>query len=320
MGTFAHFTATDVTSATTEEPRRLFSRQGSRKIVSRTKPTATLPFSASTYTPPTLWSGGDERGSSPTRTKHTLAISTASYCCSSFSLIELLADAIQTAVCLPVSKQIPRRCVLCLYNSPPPAPRAFPSSEDARKQWRQRDNYSRADRVCAATPAAGTTVDFSLSSFSFGPPRRQVESAISLVTTLSGRRERGGGGTGCQNVTQAVSKLGLGGRSVCEPGEGGGPGGFGGADCPWCEPLLNEVIASALSICYRGSGGEQGVAMARWTQKGVAWEQVQGSGVRVGGGQGSQPAGQHTRGGRVRKREGKFVFSFLVRRVDAVGR
>lgn len=86
-------------------------------------------------------------------------------------------------------------------------------------------------------------------------------------------------------------------------------------------PLLNEVIASALSICYRGSSSEQGVAMARWTQKGVAWERVQGSGVRVGGGQGSQPAGQHTRGGRGEKRRREsLLFSFSVRRVDAAGR
>lgn len=40
---------------------------------------------------------------------------------------------------------------------------------------------------------------------------------------------------------------------------------------------LNEVIARPLSICYRGSSADQGVAMARWTQKGVAWERVQGS-------------------------------------------
>lgn len=39
---------------------------------------------------------------------------------------------------------------------------------------------------------------------------------------------------------------------------------------------LNEVIARPLSICYRGSSNDQGVAMASWTQKGVAWEQVQG--------------------------------------------
>lgn len=39
---------------------------------------------------------------------------------------------------------------------------------------------------------------------------------------------------------------------------------------------LNEVIARPLSICYRGSSSDQGVAMASWTQKGVAWEQVQG--------------------------------------------
>lgn len=89
-------------------------------------------------------------------------------------------------------------------------------------------------------------------------------------------------------------------------------GGVAGADCPWCLPLLNEVIASTLSICYRGSSSEQGVAMARCTQKGVAWERVQGSGVRVGGGQGSQPAGQHTRGGRGEKRRREsLVFFFL---------
>lgn len=45
---------------------------------------------------------------------------------------------------------------------------------------------------------------------------------------------------------------------------------------------LNEVISRALSICYRGSS-DRGVAMARSTQKGVAWERVQGSGVRVSG-------------------------------------
>lgn len=56
------------------------------------------------------------------------------------------------------------------------------------------------------------------------------------------------------------------------------------ADCSWVfSPLLNEVISRPLSICYRGSSGDQGVAMVRWTQKGVAWERVQGSGVRVRG-------------------------------------
>ncbi|KAK2887350.1 hypothetical protein Q8A67_015578 [Cirrhinus molitorella] len=40
--------------------------------------------------------------------------------------------------------------------------------------------------------------------------------------------------------------------------------------------LLNKVISTAPSICYRGSDG-LGVAV----QKGVAWERVQGSGVRV---------------------------------------
>lgn len=67
--------------------------------------------------------------------------------------------------------------------------------------------------------------------------------------------------------------------------EGKQGGGFR-ADCPWCSPLraaLNEVISRPLSICYRGSSSDQGVAMARWTQKGVPWERVQGSGVKVRG-------------------------------------
>lgn len=71
---------------------------------------------------------------------------------------------------------------------------------------------------------------------------------------------------------------------VCETGKER-RGGFR-ADCPWCSTLragLNEVISRPLSICYRGSSSDQGVAMARWTQKGVAWERVQGSGVRVRG-------------------------------------
>lgn len=45
---------------------------------------------------------------------------------------------------------------------------------------------------------------------------------------------------------------------------------------------FNEVISRVLSICYRGSG-DHCVAMVRSTQKGVAWERVQGSGVRVRG-------------------------------------
>lgn len=116
----------------------------------------------------------------------------------------------------------------------------------------------------------------------------QSESKISVVMTLSGSNTQRPllRGLGCQNVTQEVSKLGWG-RSVClsmcvRQGKRM-EGAVAGADCPWCLPLLNEVIARTLSICYRGSSSDQGVAMARWTQKGVAWERVQGSGVRVRG-------------------------------------
>lgn len=48
-------------------------------------------------------------------------------------LIELLSDAIQVAICLRVSKQIPRCSALCLYNFPP-TPQPLFSSEDVRKQ------------------------------------------------------------------------------------------------------------------------------------------------------------------------------------------
>lgn len=92
----------------------------------------------------------------------------------------------------------------------------------------------------------------------------------------------------------------------------GGEGGGGtGADCPWCLPLLNEVIARALSICYRGSSSDQGVAMARWTQKGVAWERVQGSGVRVRGVKGHSQLDSTQEEARVRKEGGKVWFFFL---------
>lgn len=88
------------------------------------------------------------------------------------------------------------------------------------------------------------------------------------------------------DVAQEVSELGLGAPCVC-PSMCVKRGGGGGvrADCPWCtlRAGLNEVISRPLSICYRGSSSDQGVAMARWTQKGVAWERVQGSGVRVRG-------------------------------------
>lgn len=127
----------------------------------------------------------------------------------------------------------------------------------------------------------------------------QAESRISVLMTLSGPdtqrpllREWIQGDWGvrmwhrrCQSwVGGAVHES----KSVyvCESGgrqEGGG--GFR-ADCPWRSPLragLNEVISRPQSICYRGSSSDQGVAMARWTQKGVAWERVQGSGVRVRG-------------------------------------
>ncbi|KAJ8335273.1 hypothetical protein SKAU_G00409120 [Synaphobranchus kaupii] len=60
--------------------------------------------------------------------------------------------------------------------------------------------------------------------------------------------------------------------------------GIGGVD--W----FNKVISRALSICYpwqRCSGDHRHVAMARTlSQKGVAWERVQGSGVRVAGSRG----------------------------------
>lgn len=42
----------------------------------------------------------------------------------------------------------------------------------------------------------------------------------------------------------------------------------------------HKVISTTLSICYRDSNGLR-VAIARSVQKGVAWERVQGSGVRV---------------------------------------
>lgn len=88
-------------------------------------------------------------------------------------------------------------------------------------------------------------------------------------------------------------------------------GGVAEADCPWCLPLLNEVIARTLSICYRGSSSDQGVAMARWTQKGVAWERVQGSGVRVRGVKGHSQLDSTQEEARVRKEGGKVWFFFL---------
>lgn len=52
---------------------------------------------------------------------------------------------------------------------------------------------------------------------------------------------------------------------------------------------------------FRGS--DQWFRMERFAQKGVAWECCQRSGVRVKG-QGSEPAGQHTRGDEGEKRRG----------------
>ena len=75
---------------------------------------------------------------------------------------------------------------------------------------------------------------------------------------------------------------------------------------------LNEVISRPLSICYRGSSSDQGVAMARWTQKGVAWERVQGSGVRVrGSGVTTSWTAHKRRPGEKRRREGLVFFLFL---------
>ena len=95
--------------------------------------------------------------------------------------------------------------------------------------------------------------------------------------------------------------------------QGGGREGGGGirADCPWCSPLragLNEVISRPQSICYRGSSSDQGVAMARWTQKGVAWERVQGSGVRVRGSKVTASWTAHKRRRGWEKKEGRFGF------------
>lgn len=50
--------------------------------------------------------------------------------------------------------------------------------------------------------------------------------------------------------------------------------------------------------------------MARWTQKGVAWERVQGSGVRVGGVKGHSQLDSTQEEARVRKEGGKVWFSF----------
>lgn len=84
------------------------------------------------------------------------------------------------------------------------------------------------------------------------------------------------------------------------------------ADCPRCSPLragLNEVISRPLSICYRGSSSGQGVAMARWTQKGVAWERVQRSGVRFRGSRVTASWTEHKRRpGEKRRREGLVFF------------
>ena len=65
---------------------------------------------------------------------------------------------------------------------------------------------------------------------------------------------------------------------------------------------LNEVISRTLSICYRGSG-DRCVAMARTTQKGVAWERVQGSGVRVRRSQVTASWTAHKRSPRCEKKE-----------------
>lgn len=113
---------------------------------------------------------------------------------------------------------------------------------------------------------------------------------------------------------QCVSKY------VCETGKGmgGGPR----ADCPWRSPVragLNEVIARPLSICYRGSSSDQGVAMARWTQKGVAWERVQGSGVRVRGVKGHSQLDSTQEESRVRKEGGKVWFSFSFFGLSSLG-
>lgn len=50
--------------------------------------------------------------------------------------------------------------------------------------------------------------------------------------------------------------------------------------------------------------------MARWTQKGVAWERVQGSGVRVRGVKGHSQLDSTQEESRVRKEGGKVWFSF----------
>lgn len=118
-------------------------------------------------------------------------------------------------------------------------------------------------------------------------------------------------------MAQGVSELGLG-SSVCPfvcvqvcvwdwREGGGGKGRLSMVLSPW----LNEVISRPLSICYRGSRGDQGVAMARWTQKGVAWEQVQGSGVRVRGSRVTASWTAHKRRPGWEKKEGKFDFLSL---------
>ena len=97
---------------------------------------------------------------------------------------------------------------------------------------------------------------------------------------------------------------------VCVWVRGRQEGGFG-ADCPRRSPLrvgLNEVISRPQSICYRGSSSDQGVAMARWTQKGVAWERVQGSGVRVRGSKVTASWTAHKRRRGWEKKEGRFGF------------
>lgn len=50
--------------------------------------------------------------------------------------------------------------------------------------------------------------------------------------------------------------------------------------------------------------------MARWTQKGVAWERVQGSGVRVGGVRGHSQLDSLQEEARMRKEGGRVSFSF----------
>lgn len=150
----------------------------------------------------------------------------------------------------------------------------------------------------------------------------QSESKISVVMTLSdsigpcwedwGVRMWHGR---CQSWDGGASVC----LSMCVRQGKGMEGAVAGADCPWCLPLLNEVIARTLSICYRGSSSDQGVAMARWTQKGVAWERVQGSGVRVRGSRVTASWTAHKRRPGWEKKEGKFSFSFFIHWVDTTG-